>query len=550
MMILLAGILGLCGAGAGSSARDISSRMDWLTRYGYLPPPDPYSAQQQTLDGLREAVKTMQRFAGLRETGILDRDTVAMMDKPRCSLPDIMTFGYQGHRRKRYAPSGSVWQKRHLTWRVESFPIFPSQETTKQVIEGALLAWSRESNLDFSQSTGAGDADLRVSFVDGSHGDGYPFDGPGGTLGHAFFPGVGASAGATHMDADEHWTYNEAEGTDLFAVAVHEFGHSLGLSHSSAENSIMKPYYQGPVGDHRRYRLPLDDVQGIQALYGKRIVPPGADVPPPPPPAPTQHIIPPRRPTYRPNLPFPDRCSTHFDAVANIRGEVFFFKNRYFWRVQATRQLVSLNPAHLGRFWMGLPPDLPRVDAVYERANDSKIVFIAGTSFWVFKDTLVEPGYPRPLTDFGLNTDGVDGAFVWKHNKKTYFFRHNRCWRFDEHQGKVEPGYPKNSQMWEGLPPDVDDVISWTDGHSYFFKGSQYWKVQDGKMEAEPGYPRSIAMNWMYCATSAPPPPEPTEPEGRDQRGCNCPCAAGAGIIAPPTGLMVAFTLSLLRGTW
>lgn len=67
--------------------------------------------------------------------------------------------------------------------------------------------WSRESNLHFSES-GAGAADLRVSFVEGSHGDGYPFDGPGGTLGHAFFPGVGPSAGATHMDADEAWTYN------------------------------------------------------------------------------------------------------------------------------------------------------------------------------------------------------------------------------------------------------------------------------------------------------------------------------------------------------
>lgn len=47
-----------------------------------------------------------------------DPDTVAMMHKPRCSLPDIiMTSAYQRLRRKRYAPSGSVWQKRHLTWR-------------------------------------------------------------------------------------------------------------------------------------------------------------------------------------------------------------------------------------------------------------------------------------------------------------------------------------------------------------------------------------------------------------------------------------------------
>ncbi|KAM3910157.1 matrix metalloproteinase-25 [Leptodactylus fuscus] len=538
--------LSLVGVGSSPSAKDISSGMDWLTRYGYLPPPDPYSAQQQTLDGLREAVKTMQRFAGLRESGILDEDTVAMMHKPRCSLPDIIaTSGYQRHRRKRYAVTGSVWQKRHLTWRVESFPISLSQDTTRQLIGSALSSWGRESNLHFSEA-GAGDADLRVSFVEGAHGDGYPFDGPGGTLGHAFFPGVGPSAGATHMDADESWTYNAAEGTDLFAVAVHEFGHSLGLSHSSAENSIMKPYYQGSLGEHRRYRLPPDDVQGIQALYGRRIVHPGAEIPPP---APTQHFIPPRGPTYRPRAPYPDRCSTHFDAVANIRGEVFFFKNRYFWRVQATRQLVSLNPAHLDRFWLGLPPDLPRVDAVYERANDSKIVFIAGSHYWVFKDTAVDPGYPRPLSDFGLNTNEVDGAFVWKHNKKTYFFRHNRYWRFDEQLGRMDPGYPRDSNLWLGLPGDVDDMISWTDGHTYFFKGAQYWKFQDGKVEAEPGYPRSIALNWMYCA--APAPPEPTgEPEGRDQRNCKCTCAAENGSAPPPSAFWftMALTLALLLG--
>ncbi|KAG9465722.1 hypothetical protein GDO78_017846 [Eleutherodactylus coqui] len=545
--MIVAWILGLCVAGAGGNpnGRDISAGMDWLTRYGYLPPPDPYSAQQQTLDGLREAVKTMQKFAGLKETGILDKETIAMMHKPRCSLPDIIPSGYQRHRRKRYAVSGSVWQKRDLSWRVESFPISLSQEITKQLIESALLAWSRESNLRFYRTT-AEDADLRVSFLGGPHGDGYPFDGPGGTLGHAFFPGIGASAGATHMDADESWTYNEATGTDLFAVAVHEFGHSLGLTHSSAENSIMKPYYQGTVGKHQNYRLPPDDVEGIQALYGRKIVHPAEKAPP----APTQRFVPPRGPTYRPGLPHPDRCSAHFDAVSSIRGEVFFFKNRYFWRVQATKQLVSLNPAHLGHFWRGLPPDLPRVDTVYERGNDSKIVFIAGTNYWVFKDTVVEPGYPRSLTDFGLDTDGVDGAFVWKHNKKTYFFQHNRYWRFDEQHGRMDPGYPRDSNLWLGLPPDVDDVISWTDGHTYFFKGAQYWMFRDGNVEAEPDSPHSITLNWMYCAVANP--PEPTQlPEGRDQRGCTCHCEAGNGSAPPLVGLwlVVALIVTLLLGT-
>lgn len=52
----------------------------------------------------------------------------------------------------------------------------------------------------------------------------------------------------------------------LFSVAAHEFGHSLGLSHSSVQGSLMYPYYQVLKDD---FKLPYDDTVGIQQLYGK-----------------------------------------------------------------------------------------------------------------------------------------------------------------------------------------------------------------------------------------------------------------------------------------
>ena len=67
--------------------------------------------------------------------------------------------------------------------------------------------------------------DIWVKFVRRSHGDPYSFDGPGGTLAHAFYPHNNKDlSGDVHFDDEEYYTYQSSIGKNLLWVATHELG--------------------------------------------------------------------------------------------------------------------------------------------------------------------------------------------------------------------------------------------------------------------------------------------------------------------------------------
>lgn len=77
-----------------------------------------------------------------------------------------------------------------------------------------------------------------------------------------------------------------------------------------------------------------------------------------------------------------------------------------------------------------------------------------GDKYWVFKEVTAEPGYPHSLVELGrsLPREGIDTALRWEPVGKTYFFKGDQYWRYNEEKRTADPGYPKPITVWKGVP--------------------------------------------------------------------------------------------------
>ncbi|XP_056136214.1 stromelysin-3 [Lampris incognitus] len=414
----------------------------------------------------------------LKEAG-LPPLTTQSWNRPRCGVPDFpgqkQVHLRRGHRNKRFVVYGGRWDKTDLTYKIMRYPWQMSKDKVRRVLQEALRVWSEVTPLTFTE-VHSGKADIIIDFTRYWHGDSLPFDGPGGILAHAFFPKTHRQ-GDIHFDYDESWTLGNNMGTDLLQVAAHEFGHVLGLQHSSEPGAIMSAYYTFSYP----LQLSEDDKQGIQFLYGAR-----PQVLPPPPAHPeTNEIL----------VSPPDACQTDFDAASMIRGELFFFKAGYVWRIREGH-LERGYPALASRHWRGIPD---RVDAAFEDPSGN-IWFFQGENYWVF-DAERQIRGPESLRSLGLSVSHIQAALRWgpDSNYNTYFFKSGSYWRFSPREVRVDSVYPHSMQDWGGVPDDVDAAFKDIYGYAHFIRGKQYWKFDPVGMNSLEGYPRYIGMDFFGC---------------------------------------------------
>jgi hypothetical protein len=140
--------------------------------------------------------------------------------------------------------------------------------TWQAAIEKAAAIWSSYANINLAQVSDSGAAigtpgnqqddarfgDIRIAMIPQSS----------GALAFTLLPppyNGGTAAGDIVFNTNVAWKVNS--NIDLETVALHEFGHALGMDHSAVTTAVMYAYY-----NNIKQNLVSDDVSGIQSIYG------------------------------------------------------------------------------------------------------------------------------------------------------------------------------------------------------------------------------------------------------------------------------------------
>ncbi|KAK6192823.1 hypothetical protein SNE40_004230 [Patella caerulea] len=447
----------------------------FLERYGYMDDTPASISKDMPINTDKTVTKNaaiiaFQMFYGLPLTGRVDEKTKEMMRKPRCGVPDIPRnkIGRRFKRQRRpqgYTHLQDKWANSRVTWKTTKYSRQLPTEEQRFAFARAFKLWEDVAALDIRET--AGEADMKLSFERLTHDDSNPFDGRGNTLAHAFGPGTAPLSGDVHFDEDEEWYLdpNEDRGSDLYVAAAHEFGHSLGLGHSNRQEALMYPVYR----KSKDLKLDIDDIRGIQVLYGSRLGSGGTR-------GGTRTnggVDPPRKRLPPTTTPAPKTCNVNIDQI--VEGEdnsYYIFENDVVHAIKEGDSKTQSPQPISSVFEMS--PSQP--DLVFTKSDRRKIYIIKDNQVWRYTSKQLDAGYPR---DISRNHFPEKPRFVLSFrdgaNENTMVFGETKWWwyDFDEPNFFQQPAYSIET-YFRGIPDNVKYAVRGKDRHFYLVSDDRY----------------------------------------------------------------------------
>lgn len=475
----------------------------FLEKYGYLHPDNHIHNTAEVQSAIRE----FQWLSRLPVTGQLDGATLTRMAEPRCGVTDEGTHDLWAQRinliftgraapaspptlrkKRSSSPQGDKWYKRFLTYQIVNWPRHLSPGPVRLAVRAAFQLWSNVSGLAFREVPG-GPADIRLAFYKGDHNDGASnaFDGPGGTLAHAFLP----QRGEAHFDMSERWTLNGHKGHNLFMVTAHEIGHTLGLEHSPVRHALMSPYYR-KLG--RNLVLSWDDITAVQQLYGKPLGGRPVSLPG------QVFALGPQEwelAEVHPDTSQPLYCQGVFDAITMDQNRtVVVFRGSVYWTVPSGGNVSG--PFPLKQRWAHLPL---AVEAAAFSPLDSKWYFFKGKRTWRYSGSTLDPGFPRQSSELGLPRH-PDCAFHYAPLGHMVLFKGSRYSVLNLQTLRAEPYYPRRLTDWSGVPQGCNGALARPDGRVYLFREQRFWRFDPAKVRVTRQGHWARELGWTGCGNT------------------------------------------------
>ncbi|XP_036319533.1 matrix metalloproteinase-2-like [Rhagoletis pomonella] len=500
----------------------------FMRRFGYLEPNPSDSESLYHESAIVEAIKNVQKYGGLNQTGKLDNETLELFIKPRCGVPDIegtpyyltsstqraFVNGRRGKRseseldnvftlrEKRFVIGAPTWKKRRISYLIANWSLKIPQSHVERDIARAFALWAQYSGLRFERINDTS-ADIVMGFGTRYHGDNFAFDGPGNILAHAFYPyEMGSWGGDVHFDEDEHWQENStdlATGVDFYAVAAHEIGHSLGLAHSPHYNSIMFPYYKGPGAGTT---LDYDDTLAMYSIYLTKVLEDDeyngiATTTQDPKVVETTTIVDEERTEQTAKA---RDWSFYDDFLTGTQYKDHVFATTQPAEPATSRTTLRTTVANTPQPGLSKKPNicLGNFDAA-SVLNGTVHVFKNEYVYQLTSRYAIKNGYPQNLYEMfpfmPTYVKRIDAAYQ-RYDGVGVFFAGDKYWLFRYEQSTL-PVPIENSPLpianLIGNVSNIDAAMLWPKNNlTYIFSGDKFWRYNDRLLILDEGYPKSM----------------------------------------------------------